>query len=72
MAALTAAAAALGVRARCQVGTLIAGASGRTKMVEVDGADQGALNRLLGHRSRRSHLSRTEPLRQPGFTHAAV
>jgi hypothetical protein len=47
MAALTAAAAALGVRARCQVVTLIAGASSRTKMVEVDGADQGARNRLL-------------------------
>ena len=47
MADLSATAAALGVRARCQVGTLIAGASSRTKMVEVDGADQGTLNRLL-------------------------
>ena len=44
-AALTAVAAALGVRRHAV--TLIAGASSRTKIVEVQGADQGALNRLL-------------------------
>jgi len=46
-AALTAVAAALGVR-RHGV-TLIAGASSRTKIVEVEGADSGALNRLLAN-----------------------
>jgi uncharacterized protein len=48
-AALTAVAAALGIRRRAV--TLIAGASSRTKIVEVQGADPGALNRLLaaGH-----------------------
>jgi uncharacterized protein YggU (UPF0235/DUF167 family) len=44
-AALTAVAAALGVRRHAV--TLIAGASSRAKMVEVEGADQDALNRLL-------------------------
>jgi uncharacterized protein YggU (UPF0235/DUF167 family) len=44
-AALTAVAAALGVRRHAV--TLIAGASSRTKIVEVRGTDQGALNRLL-------------------------
>jgi uncharacterized protein len=43
-AALTAVAAALGVRRRAV--TLIAGASSRTKIVEVEGADPGALHRL--------------------------
>ena len=47
-AALAAVAAALGVRRHAV--TLIAGASSRTKMVEVQGADQGALNRLLAVR----------------------
>ena len=44
-AALTAVAAALGVRRHAV--TLIAGASGRTKIVEIEGADPGTLNRLL-------------------------
>ena len=44
-AALAAVAAAFGVRRRAV--TLIAGASSRTKIVEVEGADPGALNRLL-------------------------
>jgi uncharacterized protein YggU (UPF0235/DUF167 family) len=44
-AALAAVAAAFGVRRHAV--TLIAGASSRTKIVEVDGADPGALNRLL-------------------------
>ena len=44
-AALTAVATAFGVRRRAV--TLIAGASGRTKMIEVEGADPGELNRLL-------------------------
>jgi uncharacterized protein YggU (UPF0235/DUF167 family) len=47
-AALTAVAAAFGVRRRAV--TLVAGASSRTKIVEVDGADTGALNRLLANR----------------------
>jgi uncharacterized protein len=46
-AALTAVAAALGVRRHAV--TLIAGASSRTKIVEVEGADSGALNRLLAN-----------------------
>jgi uncharacterized protein YggU (UPF0235/DUF167 family) len=46
-AALTAVAAALGVRRHAV--TLIAGASSRTKIVEVEGADPGALNRLLAN-----------------------
>ncbi len=44
-AALTAVATAFGVRRRAV--TLIAGAVSRTKIVEVDGADREALNRLL-------------------------
>jgi len=44
-AALAAVAAAFGVRRRAV--TLIAGASSRTKIVEVDGADPDALARLL-------------------------
>jgi uncharacterized protein len=44
-AALTAVAAAFGVRRRAV--TLIAGASSRTKILEVEGADPGELNRLL-------------------------
>jgi uncharacterized protein YggU (UPF0235/DUF167 family) len=44
-AALTAVAAAFGVRRRAV--TLVTGASSRTKIVEVEGADTGALNRLL-------------------------
>ena len=46
-AALTAVAAALGVRRHAV--TLIAGASSRTKIVEVEGAGPGALNRLLAN-----------------------
>ena len=46
-AALTAVAAALGVRRHAV--TLIAGASSRTKIVQVEGADPGALNRLLAN-----------------------
>ena len=46
-AALTAVAAALGVRRRAV--TLIAGASSRTKIIQVEDADQGALNRLLAN-----------------------
>jgi uncharacterized protein len=46
-AALTALAAALGIRRHAV--TLIAGTSSRTKIVEVQGADQGALNRLLAN-----------------------
>jgi uncharacterized protein len=48
-AALTAVAAALGVRHHAI--TLIAGPSSRTKIVQVQRADQGALHRLLaaGH-----------------------
>lgn len=45
-AALAAVAAAFGVRRRAV--TLIAGASGRTKMVDVAGADPAVLGRLLG------------------------
>jgi uncharacterized protein len=45
--ALTAVAAALGIRRHAV--TLIAGASSRTKVVEVRGADQSALNRLLAN-----------------------
>jgi uncharacterized protein len=44
-AALKAVAAALGVRRHAV--TLIAGASSRIKIVQVEGADQDALNRLL-------------------------
>ena len=44
-AALTAVAAAFGVRRRAV--TLVAGASSRTKIVEVEGADPGMLDRLL-------------------------
>jgi uncharacterized protein YggU (UPF0235/DUF167 family) len=44
-AALTAVAAAFGVRRRAV--TLIAGASSRTKILEVEGADPAALARLL-------------------------
>ena len=44
-AALTAMATAFGVRRRAV--TLIAGATSRTKIIEVDGADQEALSRLL-------------------------
>jgi uncharacterized protein len=40
-------AAALGIRRHAV--TLIAGASSRTKIVEVQGADQSALNRLLAN-----------------------
>lgn len=48
-AALTAVAGALGVRRHAV--TLIAGAwaSNRTKIVEIEGADSGALNRLLAN-----------------------
>jgi uncharacterized protein YggU (UPF0235/DUF167 family) len=46
-AALTAVAAALGIR-RHPV-TLIAGALSRTKIVEVEGVDPGALHRLLAN-----------------------
>jgi uncharacterized protein YggU (UPF0235/DUF167 family) len=46
-AALTAVAGALGVRRHAV--TLIAGASSRTKIVEIEGADSGALNRLLAN-----------------------
>ena len=45
-AALAAVAAAFGVRRRAV--TLIAGASSRTKMVDVAGADPAVLGRLLG------------------------
>jgi uncharacterized protein YggU (UPF0235/DUF167 family) len=45
-AALAAVAAAFGVRRRAV--TLVAGATSRTKIVEVAGADASALNRLLG------------------------
>jgi hypothetical protein len=45
-AALAAVAAAFGVRR--QAVTLIAGASSRTKMVDVAGADSAVLDRLLG------------------------
>ena len=45
-AALAAVAAAFGVRRRAV--TLVAGASSRTKIFEVDGADPDALSRLLG------------------------
>ncbi len=44
-AALTAVAAAFGVRRRAV--TLVAGASSRTKIVEVEGADPETLGRLL-------------------------
>ena len=44
-AALAAVAGAFGVRRRAV--TLVAGASSRTKIVEVEGADTAALNRLL-------------------------
>ncbi len=44
-AALTAVAAAFGVRRRAV--TLIAGAASRTKILEVDGADPDTLSRLL-------------------------
>ncbi len=44
-AALTAVAAAFGVRRRAV--TLVAGAASRTKIVEVEGADPGTLDRLL-------------------------
>ncbi len=44
-AALTAVAAAFGVRRHAV--TLVAGASSRTKIVEVEGADPGTLDRLL-------------------------
>jgi uncharacterized protein YggU (UPF0235/DUF167 family) len=46
-AALTAVAAALGVRRHAV--TLIAGAASRTKIVHVEGTDSGALNRLLAN-----------------------
>jgi uncharacterized protein YggU (UPF0235/DUF167 family) len=46
-AALTAVAAALRVRRRAV--TVIAGGSSRTKIVQVEGADQSALNRLLAN-----------------------
>jgi hypothetical protein len=45
-AALAAVAAAVGVRRRAV--TLVAGASSRTKIVEVAGADPAVLERLLG------------------------
>jgi uncharacterized protein YggU (UPF0235/DUF167 family) len=45
-AALTAVAAAFRVRRHAV--TLVAGASGRTKIVDVAGADQAVLDRLLG------------------------
>jgi uncharacterized protein len=45
-AALTAVAAAFGVRR--QAVTLVAGASSQTKIVEVAGADPAVLDRLLG------------------------
>ncbi len=44
-AALAAVAAAFGVRRRSV--TLVAGAASRTKILEVEGADPGALGRLL-------------------------
>lgn len=44
-AALTAVAAAFGVRRRAV--RLVAGASSRTKIIEVEGADPGTLDRLL-------------------------
>ncbi len=44
-AALAAVAAAFGVRRRAV--TLVAGAASRTKILEVEGADPGALGRLL-------------------------
>ena len=44
-AALTAVAAAFGVRRRAV--TLVAGATSRTKILEVEGADQATLSRLL-------------------------
>ena len=44
-AALAAVAAAFGVRRRAV--TLVAGASNRTKILEIDGADPAALSRLL-------------------------
>ena len=46
-AALTAVDGALGVRRHAV--TLIAGASSRTKIVEIEGADSSALNRLLAN-----------------------
>ena len=46
-AALTAVASAPGVRRHAV--TLIAGASSRTKIVEIEGAESGALNRLLAN-----------------------
>ena len=46
-AALTAVVGALGVRRHAV--TLIAGASSRTKIAEIEGADSGALNRLLAN-----------------------
>lgn len=49
-AALTAVAAAFGVRRRSV--TLIAGTASRTKIVEVEGADPDALNRLLASADR--------------------
>jgi hypothetical protein len=45
-AALAAVAGAFGVRRRAV--TLVAGASGRTKIVDVAGADPAVLDRLLG------------------------
>lgn len=45
-AALAAVASALGVRRRAV--TLVAGATSRTKVIDVAGADQAALDRLLG------------------------
>jgi len=45
-AALAAVAAAFGVRP--QAVRLVTGATSRTKVVEVDGADEAALDRLLG------------------------
>ena len=45
-AALAAVASAFGVRRRAV--TLVSGATSRTKVIDVAGADQGALDRLLG------------------------
>jgi uncharacterized protein len=45
-AALAAVASALGVRRRAV--TLVTGATSRTKVIDVAGADQAALDRLLG------------------------
>jgi uncharacterized protein (TIGR00251 family) len=45
-AALAAVASAFGVRRRAV--TLVTGATSRTKVIDVAGADQGALDRLLG------------------------